>query len=123
MATPEVLALWIGGGFDRERDILPTIRARTRKERSRPIRTWDYFTDAIREANGKRTAAITTAADAPGVKQPPAAPRVDQIAVLHADWVNSDRYVPSNAISNTLRDAVLVRGLVTVERLRERGIR
>ncbi len=123
VTTPQVLAFWIGEGFDLERDILPTIRARTRKERSRPIRTWDYFTNAIREANGKRTAAITTAGDAPDVKQPPVAPSVDQIAAFHADWVNSDRYVPSNAISNTLRDAMLVRGLVTPERLRERGIR
>ena len=123
VATPQVLALWIGEGFDLERDILPTIRARTRKERSRPIRTWDYFTDAIREANGKRTTAIATAGDAPGIKQPPVAPSVDQIAVFHADWVNSNRYVPSNAISNTLRDAMLACGLVTPARLRERGIR
>ena len=34
-----------------------------------------------------------------------------------------DRYLPVSAISNTMRDAMLGRGLVTAERLRERGIR
>ncbi len=40
-----------------------------------------------------------------------------------ADLVNSDRYLPVSAISNTMRDAMLARGLVTAERLRERGVR
>ena len=36
--------------------------------------------------------------------------------------VNSDRYLPANTISNTRRDAMLARGLVTPERLRMRGV-
>ena len=32
-------------------------------------------------------------------------------------------YLPANTISNTLRDAMLSRGLVTPERLRARGVR
>jgi len=36
--------------------------------------------------------------------------------------VNSDRFLPANAISNTIRDAMLSRGLVTPERLRARGV-
>ena len=41
---------------------------------------------------------------------------------FYADWVNSDRYLPSNAITNAMRDQMLNRGLVTAQRLRERNI-
>ena len=51
-----------------------------------------------------------------------AKPIVD-LPVFYADIINSDRYLPVSAISNTVRDAMLGRGLVTAERLRERGIR
>jgi hypothetical protein len=51
------------------------------------------------------------------------APSADEKAAFYADLVNSDRFLPSNAITNTMRDAMLARGLVTVERLRERGVR
>jgi hypothetical protein len=54
-----------------------------------------------------------------------AAQEIRQIAdlpVFYAEMVNSDRYVPVSAISNSMRDAMLARGLVTAERLRERGI-
>ena len=36
--------------------------------------------------------------------------------------VYRDGYLPSNAISNTVRDAMLARSLVTAQRLRERGV-
>ncbi len=42
---------------------------------------------------------------------------------FYAKIVNADGYLPVSAISNTMRDAMLGRGLVTAERLRERGIR
>jgi len=50
-------------------------------------------------------------------------PSADEKAAFYADLVNSDRFLPANTISTSIRDAMLVRGLVTVERLRERGIR
>ncbi|MFD1509125.1 helix-turn-helix domain-containing protein [Lacimonas salitolerans] len=50
-------------------------------------------------------------------------PSADEKAAFYADLVNSDRFLPANTISNSIRDAMLERGLVTVERLRERGIR
>ena len=50
-------------------------------------------------------------------------PSDDQLAAFYADLVNSDRFLPANTISNTMRDAMLSRGLVTVERLRARGVR
>ncbi len=51
------------------------------------------------------------------------APSADETAAFYADLVNSDRFLPASTISNAMRDAMLARGLVTVERLRERGIR
>jgi len=51
-----------------------------------------------------------------------ARPSADELAAFYADMVNSDRFLPANTISNTLRDAMLSRGLVTPERLRARGV-
>jgi hypothetical protein len=48
---------------------------------------------------------------------------IADLPVFYAEMVNSDRYLPVSAISNSMRDAMLARGLVTAERLRERGIR
>ncbi len=48
---------------------------------------------------------------------------ITDIPAFYAEVVNSERYLPVSAISNTMRDAMLARGLVTAERLRERGIR
>ena len=48
---------------------------------------------------------------------------ITDLPIFYAEMVNSDRYMPVSAISNSMRDAMLARGLVTAERLRERGIR
>ena len=48
---------------------------------------------------------------------------ITDLPVFYAKMVNSDRYLPVSAISNSMRDAMPARGLVTAERLRERGIR
>jgi hypothetical protein len=53
----------------------------------------------------------------------PATKPITDLPAFYADLVNSDRYLPVSAISNTMRDAMLARGLVTAERLRERGVR
>jgi hypothetical protein len=50
-------------------------------------------------------------------------PSADELAAFYANLVNSDGYLPANTISNTIRDAMLARGLVTPERLRARGVR
>lgn len=47
---------------------------------------------------------------------------MDEIADFYAGLVNGDGYLPSNAISNTVRNAMLERGLVTAERLKARGV-
>jgi DNA-binding transcriptional MerR regulator len=45
------------------------------------------------------------------------------LPAFYAEIVNSGRYLPVSAISNSMRDALLTRGLVTLEQLRERGVR
>ena len=52
-----------------------------------------------------------------------AAKPITDLPAFYADLVNSDRFLPTSMISNTMRDAMLARGLVTPERLRERGVR
>ena len=47
----------------------------------------------------------------------------DEKAAFYARMVNADGYLPQSSITNTIRDAMLVRGLVTPQRLRERGVR
>ena len=63
---------------------------------------------------------------ATGKRQPKrtegARPSADELAAFYADMVNSDRFLPANTISTTIRDAMLSRGLVTPERLRARGV-
>ncbi|KPQ02792.1 MAG: Helix-turn-helix domain [Rhodobacteraceae bacterium HLUCCA12] len=50
-------------------------------------------------------------------------PSDNELAAFYADLVNSDRYLPASMISNAMCEAMLARGLVTVERLRARGVR
>lgn len=58
-----------------------------------------------------------------GAEGTPTAAPITDLPAFYADVVNSDRYLPVSAISNTMRDAMLARGLVSADRLRERGIR
>jgi hypothetical protein len=46
----------------------------------------------------------------------------DAIANFWAEWINSDRYIPPNAIPRRLIDLVVERGLVTRDRLVQRGL-
>uniref|UniRef100_UPI004047B3AE helix-turn-helix domain-containing protein n=1 Tax=Yoonia sp. TaxID=2212373 RepID=UPI004047B3AE len=46
----------------------------------------------------------------------------DELAKFYADIVNSDRFLPPSMISNAMCGAMLTRGLVTTDRLRQRGV-
>ena len=89
--------------------ILPVIRARTPTIRISPIRTWAYFTDAVRAA---RQARLRREAD----------PRITAQHRFFADWINSDRYLPPTAVTNTMARALLRFDLVTEARLTEREV-
>jgi hypothetical protein len=50
-------------------------------------------------------------------------PSDDELAAFYAEIVNSDKYLPPGMIGTAMCHAMLERGLVTPERLRERGVR
>lgn len=133
VATVSVIDGWLAEGFDLEADILPVIRQRTERMRGGPIRTWAYFTQPIRSAHEARTARAAPSQNAENSMVPAAGPdsapqapgQADAEARLRffADWINSTRYLPPSAVTNTTTRALLARGLVTKDRLHQRGIR
>ena len=96
-------------GLDLEADILPTIARRTVQIRISPIRTWAYFTEAVHAAKKDR---LRREAD----------PRITAQHRFYADWINSDRYLPPNAVTNTKARALLGFELVTADRLAARAV-
>ncbi|PIL20758.1 hypothetical protein P775_07995 [Puniceibacterium antarcticum] len=120
-ATRQVIADWQAKGFDLNADILPTLTERTKRERTDPIRTWEYFTPAI-AARHARQLALAAKAKSAGEAKPVAKASRAEILAFTADWINSDRYVPTSAVSNVMRDALLAAGLVTVAALRAKQI-
>ena len=54
------------------------------------------------------------------VKLPPSD---DEVAIFYAGKVNSDKYLPPGLVSSRSCELMLARGLVTPERLRQRGVR
>ena len=127
-ATTATIGAWLKAGYDLELDVLPVITERTGKPRGSPIRTWDYFSQAIAARHAKR---IAQAARLQGAGEAGAGPAVapsgpaispeDRLARLAA-WLNSGAYVPPSAVTNTQRDALLRAGLVTEATLRAHQI-
>lgn len=115
--TAEVIEGWLREGIDLEADILPVIRARTPTIRISPIRTWAYFTDAVRAAHRQR---LRQPARPQGAENA-GAPANPQLR-FYADWVNADRYLPPSAISNSVALTLLEAGLTSAERLALRGV-
>ena len=80
-----------------------------------------------RAAQRDATAAVTKAygKEVKPRRKSEAAPPLsdDEKAAFYAKMVNAEGFLPVSAITNTIRDAMLVRGLVTPERLRQRGVR
>lgn len=107
--TADVIDGWIAEGIDLDADILPTITRRTTQIRISPIRTWGYFTGAVRAA---RQARLRREAD----------PRITAQHRFFADWINSDRYLPPTAVTNTMARALLRFDLVTEAQLTARGV-
>ncbi len=119
--TTATIGAWLAAGYDLELDVLPVVADRTAKPRGSPIRTWDYFSQAIAARHAKR---IAQAARSQGAGEAGASPAVapeDRLARL-AVWLNSGAYVPPSAVTNTQRDALLRAGLVTEATLRAHQI-
>ena len=85
--TRGVIDRWLEEGLELEADILPVIAERTGKPRARPIRSWDYFTEAIRAARRRR---LAQAKRAPHRDEPVPEPvNSDRVIERMADWINS----------------------------------
>ncbi|MDP3960272.1 MAG: helix-turn-helix domain-containing protein [Pseudorhodobacter sp.] len=83
---------------------------------------------AMERAAGRDAQAAAAQADGQRPKRAPKRDEVtrtspDELAAYYANLVNSDGFLPANMISNTIRDGLLARGLVTPERLQMRGVR
>ncbi|OIQ67523.1 hypothetical protein GALL_508960 [mine drainage metagenome] len=124
-ATRPVIEGWLATGYDLAADILPMITERTRRPRTDPIRTWDYFTPAIARHHARRTAQATRsgiAGEADAAGRDGAQTDALQKLTFMATWINSNRYVPPSAVSTAMRTALLAAGLVTEAALRARQI-
>lgn len=122
----ELLGVWRRAGYDLETVVLPVLAARTEAPRveGQLIRSWGYFRVAMRTAHSKRLrqaerAKIAENSDAQVAASPP---ETKDLAVQMAAWINGDGFVPSSAVSTRMRNEMLGRGLVSAERLRDRGI-
>jgi hypothetical protein len=71
---------------------------------------------AIANAKGQKAKRRRNRVDPPRLSD-------DEKATFYAKMVNADGFLPVSAINNSIRDLMLVRGLVTPERLRMRGVR
>ena len=127
-ATTATIGARLKAGFDLNLDVLPVIADRTAKARGSPIRTWDYFSQAIAARHARRVARAERSQDAGEAGAGPAvapgsqtAPPEDRLARLAA-WLNSGAYVPPSAVTNIQRDALLRAGLVTEATLRAHQI-
>jgi len=85
----------------------------------------DRFMERAAQRDAQATAADASGQKAKRQRKRDVVPRPsdDEKAAFYAKMVNSDGFLPVSAINNTIRDAMLARGLVTPERLRERGVR
>jgi len=97
------------------------IAERTAKARGSPIRTWDYFSQAIaarhvrRVAQAARPKGAGEAGASAGPAVAPGGPPVEsgtpggipEHLLRLAAWINSGSYVPPSAFTNTTRDALL----------------
>jgi hypothetical protein len=71
--TTATIGAWLKAGYDLELDVLPVITERTAKPRGSPIRTWEYFSQAIAARHAKR---IAQAARSQGAGEAGAGPAV-----------------------------------------------
>ncbi len=122
-SSRDVVKGWLEAGYDLDLDVLPVIRKKTARLRTTGLRTWDYFTAAIRDAHHRRMrlgsgSGPTAEKVARGAGAPPGTSALE----ILADRINQNLYLPSSAVTNTQRDELIRRKLVTAEQLRRIGV-
>lgn len=86
MVFGDTFLTWLDEGCDPERDIWPTLRARTLKRRGKVPASPAYFTDAVRDARDRRLAGRRSAASTLG------APYLASTAHTAKPWVSPDEW-------------------------------
>ena len=103
--TVRVIVRWLALGWDVDADMVPVVVARTARTRGSPIRTWAYFTEAIREARARRAApqartgrrsGAVAAIRAPAAPEPSRAP-VEAMAPVRGPAVHGSRPIAAVA--------------------------
>lgn len=113
---------WSGELGLTETEILTTA-ASSRQDHPEPPDGPKALDRAMQRAAGGKTDDVGRKRRKPTKAPSPTAAPIADLPAFYAEIVNSERYLPVSAISNTMRDAMLARGLVTAQRLRERGVR
>lgn len=101
--TDHVIDAWLACGFDPELDILPAVKARTRRTRRRAIETWTYFTAAIKDIHRARTGKQTESALHAKVPQADLFP-MPALTPVKADPVALERSRSQNSIIQAARE-------------------
>lgn len=123
-STVKVIEGWHESGYELNADILPVVSDRTARPRSNPIRSWAYFTNAIQRAHQQRLRPTEKTNEAENSNTPfvCATSNFDAVLNQYAEWINKKSYLPPSAITNSIRDGLLARNLVTPDQLREMGV-
>ena len=114
--------------FGLSEDRIVATATETRSDHSNPPdgpKALDRFMERAAQRDALTATAIANGTKAKRQRKGEVKPLLsdDEKAAFYAKMVNADGYLPQSSITNTIRDAMLVRGLVTPERLRERGVR
>ena len=107
-------------------DRIIAVATETRRDHPNPPdgpKALDRFMERAAKRDAQAAAASASPARAKRKRDMGPPPSPDELAAFYAAKVNSDEYLPPNMISTAMCAAMLERGLVTPERLRQRGVR
>ncbi|MBW6494186.1 MAG: helix-turn-helix domain-containing protein [Burkholderiaceae bacterium] len=108
-------------------DRIIEVTAETRRDHPNPPdgpKALDRFMERAAARDAQAAIAMAKGTKAKRRRKADAAPRPDddELAAFYAAKVNADGFLPASMISNAMCAAMLARGLVTPERLRQRGV-
>jgi hypothetical protein len=108
-------------------DRIIEVATESRRERPNPPdgpKALDRFMERAAQRDAQAAAVSDRAARAKRSRKRQNAPSAspDELAAFYATKVNSDAYLPPSMISNAMCGEMLTLGLVTIERLRTRGV-
>ena len=104
------------------------IATETRRDHPNPPdgpKALDRFMERAAQRDAQEVAASGSALKAKRSRKAQGKPQpsADELAAFYAAKVNSDEYLPPSMISSAMCEAMMARGLVTADRLRQRGVR